>query len=126
VLVPWDVGQAADQAIDLIRNEASRERLVESVVSAGKQYTWKAAASGLLDLYREAADAPARASTPATISNVGIQLVGPDGLLPDEVQQALWALSIKPRLRRPIFGGLTLMHRIMRRARVGVRGRSWS
>jgi glycosyltransferase involved in cell wall biosynthesis/GT2 family glycosyltransferase len=116
ILVPWDVAMAAEQAIELIRDDAARERLVESVISAGKQYTWKAAARGLLDMYREAADAPTRRVGDESVTKVGRLLVGPGGLLPDDVQEALWALSKKPRIGSLVFRSLALIHKVMRRA----------
>ncbi|MEA2683750.1 MAG: hypothetical protein QOK05_2078 [Chloroflexota bacterium] len=117
ILVPWDVAQAADQAHALLHDEAARDRIVEAVLTAASQYTWSAAARGLLAVYQQAADAPSRSPVQSGVSALGLRLVGPSGILPDDVQQALWALSIKPRLRQPIFGGLTLLHRAIRKAR---------
>jgi hypothetical protein len=44
-------------------------------------------------------------------------LVGPYGWIPPDVQQALLAVSTRPRLRAPVFAGLKAGYRMLYRAR---------
>jgi glycosyltransferase involved in cell wall biosynthesis len=54
----------------------------------------------------------------------GLSLIGPHGTLPEGLQRALLALSARPALSRPLFGGLARMFAATRALSRIVRGRS--
>jgi len=118
-LVPWDVAAGAARAAALIGDPAERERLVAASREAAAAYTWDRTAELLVEVYREAATAPLRASAEPreSLTDVAMTLVGPKGLLQPDVQMALLAVSARPALRRTVFGALRGGYRAMYRAR---------
>jgi hypothetical protein len=54
----------------------------------------------------------------------GLSLIGPHGTLPEGMQRALLALSARPTLSRPLFGGLARIFAVIRAVSRIVRGRS--
>jgi glycosyltransferase involved in cell wall biosynthesis len=65
-IVPWDACASADAAHALLSDEQARERHVEALATRARSFTWDAAATATVELYREAAAAPVRDS--ATLS----------------------------------------------------------
>ncbi|HEY2180647.1 MAG TPA: glycosyltransferase [Solirubrobacteraceae bacterium] len=65
-IVPWDPIASAAAAHDLLTNEASRDRHVQSLAERARTLTWDATAAATVAIYREAALAPVRDS--ATLS----------------------------------------------------------
>ena len=118
-IVPWDVAATAEHAAALIADPAEQ---VAAVRAAAEQYTWERTVERLIAVYREAATAPARASSRPTesLSDLAMSLVGPKGWLTPDDQQALLAVSARPALKRTVFtvlrGGYRAIYRL-RRAR---------
>jgi len=118
-IVPWDVAATAENAAALIADPAEQ---VAAVRAAAEQYTWERTVERLIAVYREAATAPARASSRPTesLSDLAMSLVGPKGWLTPDDQQALLAVTTRPALKRTVFtvlrGGYRAIYR-MRRAR---------
>jgi glycosyltransferase involved in cell wall biosynthesis len=95
-LVPWDVEASADRALELLRDEGERRRLVDAILDRGRRYTWAATAERLVEVYREALSRPARVSAPA----------------PPEVDRALLAIWSRPALRRPVVAAYRAVRRL--------------
>ena len=79
-----------------------------AVREAAAQYTWERTVEKLIAVYREAAVAPARASSEPreSLSDLAMSLVGPKGLLTPDDQLALLAVSARPALKRTVFSAL--------------------
>ncbi len=118
-IVPWDVEATAARAAELIADPAGHVAAVRAVAA---RYTWERTVEQLIGVYREAAVAPARASSEPreSLSDLAMSLVGPKGWLTPDDQQALLAVSARPALKRTVFsalrGGYKAMYRV-RRAR---------
>lgn len=116
-IIPWSIELTAERAIEILRSERARRENVEAIRSASRALTWDRAASDLLRIYGEACDAPA---TPASaverrqglmqglLSQDAIRLIGPDGLLPRDLERPLLALATHPRFARPMFRAIRL------------------
>jgi hypothetical protein len=119
-IVPWDVTQSADRALELLRDERARACNVEFIRAAGERLSWDATAARLLEVYEAACDAP---SPPAAalerpygflsggLSEDAMRLMGPGGALPSDVERPLLALATHPRIGAPVFGALKLGYR---------------
>jgi glycosyltransferase involved in cell wall biosynthesis len=59
-IVPWDAARSADAVAELLADTAARARHVELLAAAGRELTWAATASAIVEVYREAAVAPVR------------------------------------------------------------------
>jgi len=122
----WDAEQGADRAIDLLRDESTRQCNLAAIRAAGAELTWDATAARLLELYDLACDAPA---TPASarqrhhgLSQVelgedAMRLVGPGGALPPDVERPLLALATHPQFGATVFGALKLGYRASHKVR---------
>jgi glycosyltransferase involved in cell wall biosynthesis len=62
-IIPWDPDESALRLLELLRDDAARARHLELLVDAAKRHTWAAAAAAMVDVYRDAAVAPAREAT---------------------------------------------------------------
>jgi GT2 family glycosyltransferase len=115
-IVPWDVEATAVRAAALIADPAEQVAAVRAVAA---QYTWERTVEQLIGIYREAAVAPARASSEPreSLSDLAMSLVGPKGWLTPEDQQALLAVSARPALKRTVFSALRAGYRTMYRVR---------
>jgi len=132
-IVPWSAELTAERALALLRNERARDRQLALIREAAHGLTWDAAAAALVDLYCAVCDGPA---TPATvlerghgvmsgaISEDAMRLVGPGGALARDMERALLALAMHPRLGAPVFGAIKLGYRASFRARRWRRGRT--
>ena len=127
-IVPWSAAETADALIVLLRDEAARQRHVQSVRAAGAGLRWDATAAQLMEVYRGTCDRPPPTAAALlelegerTISEDGLRLLGPGGALPAELERPLLALATHPRLARPVFsavkGGYRLSQRLRRTGR---------
>lgn len=122
-LVPWDVEASAECALELLRDERERRRLVEAIADRGRRYTWAQTAERLVDVYRDVVRRPVQPARTLRFgageapSDVAAALVGAGGHLPPDVQRALLAISTRPALRRPTFAALRASYRALKRAR---------
>ena len=125
-IVTWHAAQSADHAVELLHDDRRREQNVAAVRAAGKDLTWNATATRLVELYEATCDAP---STPAgafehrdgalnwSLSEDALRLVGPGGELPVDVERPLLALATHPQMAGPVFGALKLGYRAAYRLR---------
>lgn len=116
-IVPWSLELTAQRAIELLRDESARHENVERIRSCALTLSWDRAAAELVRIYQVVCDRPA---TPASaierregimqglLSRDAMLLMGPDGLLPPDVQRPLLALATHPQLGRPLFRALRL------------------
>jgi glycosyltransferase involved in cell wall biosynthesis len=119
-IVPWNVELTGERAIALLRDEQERARHLEVVQAAARALTWDAAAEKLLEVYRQTCAAPASPGGGVArrfgvmaphLSADAVRLVGPDGVLPTEVERPLLALASHPVLGAPMFGAMKLGYR---------------
>jgi glycosyltransferase involved in cell wall biosynthesis len=142
-VVPWDADRTAERIAAVLDDPGARARLVETVRETSRQFRWDDVGEQLMHLYEEAADSPWRndwrvehvveesvvtmlpAPDPELVVTVlGRQLVGVDsGVLDDDAQQALWALTRRRWLSRPLIGGITAVHRTGHRLQRALRRR---
>jgi glycosyltransferase involved in cell wall biosynthesis len=136
-IVAWDPASAADRALALIRDDSAREGQVEAVRRAAADLRWETTAERLIEIYQATCDGP---PAPAALSERGhgvmqrgfsddaLRLLGPDGVLPADVERPLLALATHPQLGTPVFGALTAGYRALARLRRlrprSIRGRS--
>jgi GT2 family glycosyltransferase len=59
-LLPWDVREGAARALELLRDSAASQALVEEIRSAARSYTWDDHARRLLEVYRGSVRRPPR------------------------------------------------------------------
>jgi glycosyltransferase involved in cell wall biosynthesis len=156
-ILPWDPAQSAIAAHALLTDADTRTRHIQALAAVARGLTWAAAATSMVEIYREAALAPVRAAATlsrdaiarehdVTVAHEGVVetligerelirhefealgpgrgLVGTYGSLPEDLQHALLALSARPALSRPLFGGLARMFAAARALGHIVRGRS--
>lgn len=102
-IVQWNAHLSAAEARRLIDDEAERRSHVETIVAAGERFTWARTGELLMGVYQQALSSPMRPARTVLLD---------DGAKPSqqqwpaEVQQALVAVSERPRLRRPLFGSV--------------------
>ncbi len=60
LVVPWDVALTAAAVSDLLADPAARARNVEQLAAEARRLTWGLCAERMVEVYREAASAPAR------------------------------------------------------------------
>ena len=125
-IVPWDAARSADRALELLRDDASRERNLTAIRQAGSRFGWAATADKLIDLYHETCDKPA---TPASalqrkhglmqgaFSEDAMRLIGPGGALPTDIQRPLLALATHRQIGGPMFGFMRFGYRASYRLR---------
>ena len=127
-IVAWDPAATADAAFALLGDGALREANLTAVRAAAARLTWDAMGRRLVEVYREVCDAPAtpgsRLSRTAggfhgELTEDAMNLVGPGGAIPVDVQRPLLALATRPRVARPMFSTIKLAYK----AFVALRGR---
>jgi glycosyltransferase involved in cell wall biosynthesis len=118
-IVPWDAERSAQHARALLQDRRAREANLSAIDSAARGLTWDATALRLIEVYRAAADAPARPRSAGglTLTEDAARLVGPGGELPADVHRPLLALATRPRLARPAYAALKLGYRLLHRRR---------
>jgi glycosyltransferase involved in cell wall biosynthesis len=125
-IIAWDQAAAADRALELMRDERARESHLEAVRRAAADLRWETTAQRLIEIYRATCDGP---PAPAALSERGhglmqrgfsddaLRLVGPDGVLPADVERPLLALATHPQLGGPMFRALKAGYRASARLR---------
>lgn len=124
-IVPWDPVQSAARVHPLLDLGPLRDAHVETLRATAASLTWDAAATVMLDAYRDALAIPDRDLERVhdqripdarywvlrhQIGGTGMSLVGPDDpLLPEATQRALAALARRPSTRRPLLAVLRLL-----------------
>jgi glycosyltransferase involved in cell wall biosynthesis len=125
-IVPWDEGASADRALALLREEPTRAHNLEVLGRAAEPLRWDAAAERLVDVYLATRDDPPSPVASYArhegligpgFSEDAVRLVGPDGLLPRELERPLLALASHPKLARPVFRAMTAAYRASQRWR---------
>lgn len=119
-IIPWDAAASADRALELMRDERVAASSVQAVRAAGAALVWDATAFNLIEVYHSACKEP---PTPAStvermqglmqsgLSEDGTRLVGPDGVLPHDLERPLLALATHPKLGAPVFGAIKAGYR---------------
>jgi glycosyltransferase involved in cell wall biosynthesis len=128
-IVAWDAAATADRALALIRDRRARADNIHAVQVSAMGLRWDDTAKQLIRLYRAVCDEPS-APTAALeryegvmqrgLSEDAMRLVGPDGLLPKDLERPLLALLGRPKLAAPLLGGMKAGYRasqLRRRAR---------
>jgi hypothetical protein len=120
VIVPWDAGASAEQALALMRDAELKAANIAAVRAAATDLTWDASAAALIEIYHATCDG---AAAPASaferrhgemkdgISDDAMRLVGPDGALPSEMERPLLALATHAPIARPVFGAVRFGYR---------------
>ncbi|MHB1567580.1 MAG: glycosyltransferase [Solirubrobacteraceae bacterium] len=123
-MVPWDASATAERALALLRDPALRDANVEAVGAAAQTLTWARTGERLLEVYAAVCRRP---PSPAAVleretglmrgdvSEDAMRLVGPDGLLPRDLERPLLALLSKPRLAQPLAAALKAGYRASQR-----------
>jgi glycosyltransferase involved in cell wall biosynthesis len=130
-IVPWDVASSADNALELMRDQRTSAGNVQTVRGAAAALRWDISAERLIEVYNATCNqssAPAGALERSTglmrrgLSEDAIRLVGPDGVLPLDVERPLLALAMRKRLRTPVFQLIKAGYRLSARWRHGAPG----
>lgn len=118
-IVPWDPKRSAEHAGTLLQEQPARERNLNAIDAAARALTWDATANRLIEVYRAAADAPARPHTATgfTLTEDAARLVGPGGELPADVHRPLLALATHPKIAAPAYAVLKAGYRLFQRRR---------
>jgi glycosyltransferase involved in cell wall biosynthesis len=132
-IVAWDVAATADRALELMRDDGARARNVAAMRDAGAALTWRETGRRLIEAYRTVCDQPMNPAAAIErssglmsggLSEDAMRLVGPDGVLPRELERPLLALFGRPALARAAAGALRAGYRVCRgRGRGRGRGR---
>ncbi len=139
LLVSWDPQQSADQVAPVLDPGEARDRHVALLRAAGARLTWRRTAERVLDVYRTAAEGKARQASVLALDQLELEsdharledafreleeqfgypgnavdadLVGPDGVLPNELRRPLLALSRRRWLRVIMLGPMLLTYRL--------------
>jgi hypothetical protein len=98
-----------------MREERLRDANLQAIDSAAQALRWDRAAERLIAVYRATCDGPPAPAAArerleglmgAGLSEDAMRLVGPDGLLPRELERPLLALASHSRLGGPVFGAI--------------------
>jgi hypothetical protein len=127
-LVPWDAGASADQVVELLNGQGGDE-IVGRIRESSARFSWDLSAAKTVEVYRQAVTDPVREATAivheavrleqllAAVGDDGMSLVGPEGVVPNEMRRPLLAVAARPWLRGPFFGALRLPYRLGYRLR---------
>lgn len=132
-IVPWDVDASAAAGLALLRDERARAEHLRVVGEAAERFTWRRTAGELTGVYEQAARGPSPAAAVLAadlgrlhgevrdlragfdaLSEDALGLIGPQGVLPPEIQRAILAAAVRPATRRPLFAALRLAYRASR------------
>jgi GT2 family glycosyltransferase len=129
-IVPWNVEESAQRALELLGDEGARERNLAAIRSAASAFTWDAAGRQLLEIYTSVCATPPTSASAlersdgvmtGALSEDAMLLIGPSGALPADLERPLLALATHPALRAPVFSamkfGYRASYRLRRRAR---------
>jgi hypothetical protein len=101
-IVQWNAELTAAEALRLMTDEAERRSHVETIVAAGERFTWERTGASLVAVYEQALGAPMRPARSVLFEDEKPR----EPQFPPEVEQALVAVSQRPRLRRSLFGSV--------------------
>lgn len=120
-IVAWDPVASAANAHELLENPGAAAANVAAIRAAASKLGWDATAQGLLDAYGQAAD---QAPVPGVgqlgglsleamdLTEDAMNLVGPGGALPMEMQRPLLALATHRAVSGPVFASVRLAYRM--------------
>lgn len=139
-LVPWDPSTSAKRVRDLLARPDAVKAHVHAIRRAGARLTWQATAESIVDVYREAAAAPAREAARLaeeltlieadrdeaerkydelwqSLTPDARELVAPGGPLSPTEQHSLAAVVRRPLMRRLLLAAVSAAGRIRRLGR---------
>lgn len=111
-IIPWDSVASAANAIELIRDESARSANVQAIRTAAAKLSWDVTAERLLEVYNQACDEPlspagiverSEGLLSPDVSEDALRLIGPNGVLPQDLERPLLALATHPQIGRPVF-----------------------
>jgi GT2 family glycosyltransferase/glycosyltransferase involved in cell wall biosynthesis len=121
-IVAWDPVASATHAHELLSNPAAGAENVAAIAAAAAKLNWDVTAEGLLEAYGDAADQP---PVPGVVSRLGgmsvdaldlsedaLNLIGPGGALPVEMQRPLLALATHRSVSGPVFATVRFGYRL--------------
>jgi glycosyltransferase involved in cell wall biosynthesis len=120
MIVPWDAAASVDRAMTVLGNATVRARHLRAIKDVGAHLTWEAAAAGLVDVYTAVCDAPppplgklARhdGTLGGAVSQDALELFGPGGVLPPDLERPLLALAHHRQVAAPVFGAVKAGYR---------------
>ena len=128
-IVEWDADATADAVLRAIEDPDEARRLVSLVRGAAAELTWDRTAEQVLQAYDAAVAQPdsqfavlaAGIGPPTVVARRLWTRTLSDLDLPEDVYRAFLAFVARPRLRRLLFAGLKLAHRVayfLRRGRL--------
>jgi glycosyltransferase involved in cell wall biosynthesis len=124
-IVAWDAAATADRALELMRDDAARARNVAAVREAGAGLSWLQTSRRLVEAYRTVCEQPMNPAAAIErssglmsggLSEDAMRLVGPDGVLPRELERPLLAMFGRPALARAAAAALRVGYRVSRRS----------
>jgi GT2 family glycosyltransferase/glycosyltransferase involved in cell wall biosynthesis len=119
-IVAWNADETADRAVLLLGEQTARERNLAAIRGAAAKLTWDVTAQRLIDVYRETCEDPATAVSSlarrhgvmqGALTRDALRLIGPEGILPQELERPLLALATHPRISLPLFQAMRLGYR---------------
>jgi glycosyltransferase involved in cell wall biosynthesis len=125
-IVPWDAAATADRALVLMRDDAARARNIAAIREAAAGLSWPQTGRRLAEAYRTVCEQPMNPAAAIErssglmsggLSEDAMRLVGPDGVLPRELERPLLAMFGRPALARAAAGALRAGYRVSRRSR---------
>ncbi|HET9102349.1 MAG TPA: glycosyltransferase [Solirubrobacteraceae bacterium] len=111
-ITPWDADASAAAAHRLLTDFAEAGAVIDAVSGAAAELTPARLADRLITAYRAVCEQPPRAADGGALSEDAVRLVGPDGLLPREIERPLLALAARERFARPAFAALAAAYRL--------------
>jgi hypothetical protein len=125
-IVPWDPVSSAEHARALMHDQRARADNVAAVRAAAAALTWDTTAERLVEVYNQACDEPASPTgtierteglMSPDVSEDAIRLVGPDGLLPRDLERPLLALATHRQIGTPVFRAIKAGYRAYTRGK---------
>ena len=143
----WNLEHAGALAAMLLKDDAERERHVQTLRRTAREFRWELCAERTIEAYHRTLRSTARSSARQAwealerereivrldqavaeirakhetfleaVGADGLALVGPDGLLSDADRRALLALAARPGLSRPVFAVARAGYRLARRGK---------
>ncbi len=121
-IVAWDPVATAANAHALLTDSAAAAANLAAIRTAAAKLNWDATAQGLLQAYGDAADQPpvpgvgngmgGLSAEALDLSEDALNLIGPGGALPLEMQRPLLALATHRSISGPVFAGVRMAYRL--------------
>jgi GT2 family glycosyltransferase len=121
-IVAWDAAATADNALALLQDPRRATANLEAIGQASRQLSWDASAQDLVEVYRAVADGPPvpgpadrRPGVGASVLELNedaLNLVGPGGALPRDMQRPLLALATHQAVGGPVFAAVRAGYRL--------------